>query len=249
MDNVLTKIEMEANAILNALKNKRDVILNEVATLNTAVSDRIEKGFKNKLPSLVGHLTRISKRKTLEGKHEEQKLGLNCNGLGFEGKWGSQLNSLCDDSGNYEDKLFSILINTDLVLEISQEIVSSNRTNFLKLANHLKKLPMPTEDINDIKINDKLEIHFDDDEIMVLVDGEEVNADFLTNQFKIFYDNRYELTLKDFLDAKIVIENADAIADAIKKATKQIKDKIKQEAETGIFVNDLANVFEAVGQI
>ena len=62
-------------------------------------------------------------------------------------------------------------------------------------------------------------------------------------------ENLNELTLKDFTDAETVINNTDAIADAIKKATNQIKERIKQEAETGIFVNELANVFEAVAQI
>lgn len=246
--NALTQIETDANDIMNALKNKRKVIIDEVDNLKTAVDERVKKGFKNKLPFLVGHLTKVSKRKTLESEHDGQKLGINCNGLGYEGKWGSQLNPLCEDRSD-GDMLFNILINTDLSLEISQEIVSSNRTNFLKLANHLKKLPMPTKDLDNIKVNDKVEITFNDAEPMILVDGEEVNDNFLNNGVKIFYDNRYELTLRDFLDAEIVIANADAIADAIKKATKQIKEKTKQEAETGLFVNELSNVFEAVAQI
>ncbi|KKM84225.1 hypothetical protein LCGC14_1301530, partial [marine sediment metagenome] len=222
----------------------------EVKNLKTAVSERAEKGFKKKLPFLVGHLTKVSKRKTLEGEHEGQKLGLNCNGLGYEGKWGQQLNPLCnnenydDNDDDHDDMLFKILIDTDLTLEISQEIVSSNRTNFLKLANHLKKLPMPTKDLDNIKVNDKVEITFDDDEPEILINGDEISDEFLSDHIE-----KYELKLRDFLDAEMVIKNADAIADAIKKATKQIKAKTKQETETGIFVNELANVFEAVEEI
>ena len=247
--NALTQIEKEANEIINALKIKRELIDEEVKNLKTAVKERAEKGFKNKLPFLVGNLTKVSKRKTLDGKHDENKLGLNCNGLGFEDKYGSQLNSLCEPKGNYPIKLFSILIDTDLSLEISQEIVSSNRVNFLKLVNHLKKISMPTKDIDDIKINDKIEIRFKDAEPKILINGEEVEEVIFNNQFKVFYDNLYKFTLKDFLDAEKIIENSDAIADAIKKATKQIKERTKQEAETGTFVNKLSNVFEAVGQI
>ena len=241
----MSNIKAEAKTIANALKSKRSIITDEVKTLKTAVSERAEKGFKNKLPFLVGSLTKVSKRKTLEGKHDGRKLGLNCNGLGYEGRWGHQLNPLCEPRGDNSDMLFEILIDTDLSLEISQEIVSSNRVNFLKLSNHLKKLPMPTKDIDDIKINDKFEVSFDAwGEPKILIDGDEIKGSLMRDNIDIG-----ELTLNDFLDAENVIANADAIADAIKKATKQIKAKTKQEAETGNFVNELANVFEAVAQI
>ena len=109
---------------------------------------------------------------------------------------------------------------------------------------------MPRKDISDIEINDRLEITFDQySDAEILIDGDSINDNFMGYNFDLIRRDIGEFTLKDFTDAEIVIENADAIADAIKKAIKQIRERIKQEAETGVFVNELANVFEAVSQI
>jgi len=242
---IKTQIEIEADLIVNALKKNRAVIIDEIKRLKTAVDERNEKGIKAKLPFLIENLTKVSKRKTLEGRYNGYKLGINCNGLGYERKWEKQLNPFSEEQNN--NMLIGILKDDNLSLEISQEIVSSNRTNFLKLINKLKKSPMPTNEIKLIKINDKIEIQFNGyAQPKILIEGEELGSQVLGDQL---IPDKYELSLKDFLDAEIIIKTTPQIADAIKNATTQIKAIIKQEAEAGKFVNDMANVYEAMRKI
>jgi len=243
-------IEIEAERILNALKKNNKSVIDALKDFDTATAKRVKGGFIHKLPTLVGHLTKVSKRKTLTGRYQSQKLGLNCNVLGYEGKWGSQLNSLCDARHIDIKTLWEIMTDDDLSLEVQQEIVSSNRTNFMKLVNRMKKASMPREDdIENIEVGE-ITIYFRGNKTpMLMTRGEEVNYKLIdeNNFCELREDRTFEV--KTLIDAEILMENINEIVTAIGKAKKQVEDKTKEEAELSEFVTNMLNVFEAMENI
>ena len=244
-------IEIEAERILNALKQKNKPVITALKDFDTATAKRIEGGFVHKLPTLIGHLTKISKRKTLTGKHQDKKIGLNCNGLGHEVQWGSQLNNLCDNRHADIETLWGIITDDDLNLEIQQEIVSSNRTNFMKLVNKMKQTSMPREDdIKSIKIGGEIDIVFRGNKTpMLMTSDEEVDYKLIdeNNFCELREDGIFEF--KTLIDAEILMENIPEIVTALKEAKKQVEQKTKDEADLSKFVTNMLNVFEAMENI
>jgi len=243
-------IEKEAEKVLNALKEKGQPVINALKNYNIVVTRRRENWVMYKLPTLIRHLSKVSKRKTLEGRYDNLKLGLNCNGLGYEWRWGNQLNSF-DNNTNFNIKmLWGIMTDDDLSLEIQQEIISSNRTNFMKLVNKMKKISMPTFNVcENIKAGD-FTIVFDADKTpSFLLNDKVINCKLISEEDICEFQNDQSFRIKDIVDAEILMENIDEIVNILEIAKKEVENKTKQEAELSDFIENLLNVFEAMEKI
>ena len=239
-------IEIEAEKILNALKEERKPIVNALKDFEEIITKRKNNNLIQNLLTLVAYLTKISKRKTLKNKYNGYTIGLNCNGLGYVGDWGFQLNDLCEKRYPEIEKLQDILIDDNLNLEISQEIVSNNRTNFMKLINKIKKIPILEKDyIKNMEVGKKIIVIFHKDIPEFMIDNEEINYKLIN----VSDFCKLDLKIKDLINAKILMENVDEIVAILKKAGRQVEDRITQESELNKFVADMLNVYQAMENI
>ena len=124
--------------IVKALAEDLKEIPTQVQILKNII-DKKNNHERTPLLKLMGRLTKTSRRHNAEKKYNNYTIATNHQGLGYEGKWSSQLTPLCSSHNDEEETLRGILLDDEIVIDIISNIKKSHQKTFLKTIKVLKK--------------------------------------------------------------------------------------------------------------
>lgn len=249
-------IEQEAEKIISAFKVEAKPIVEAMERTNALIQQEQEESYLAKLPKLLGKLTSVTKRKTIDETINGKTIGINCNGLGITNT-STQLNSLCDDEDCFYydneskiDIIMKIFEDEDLCLEIADAILNKNRKKFLKLASffrnstkHQKLTP------NKADVGDGIKVEFEIGERPeITIDGEELSCNIskiLDNLNEEIYDVS-DFKIKDFSNMQLITEHKTRISLAIDERGNRIKEILDNNKINNDFVGNMIKPYEAL---